>query len=368
MKRITNRIKALDFARALSVLLLFLTFVPEGPLYGAYITHAPWFGYTAIDFAFPAFVTLSGTSMAIAYRKHVPWGRLIRRFFVLIIIGLIFNSLVSWEFHLSELRLTGVLQVLAFTGIMTALIARVSGKWFWPFTAGLLILAAYLGILLYTSQSFPDSLPSPDHNLSGMIDPFIFTKSHLYVHGDAGYDPEGICTLFSAITSTLFGYTAGLFLNNKNISRNFLKILALAGVLLLLTPLLSNFIPIGKRLWTPSFVTLSSGATILVLAFAHLIWDPQIPVISKLRAPVYWVFEAIGRNAILLYFGSSMVFSVMHHMILKMNGNTLSVFEFSYNWVKSWSTNPQLGFIAIYTGLWVLLAVLLHWRKLYLTV
>jgi len=368
MPKVNSRIHALDFARALSVLLLFLTFVPEGPLYGSYVTHAPWFGYAAIDFAFPAFVTLSGTSMALSGRNRVHWQRLLRRFAILIVLGLIFNCLVLWQFNLSLLRFTGVLQLLAVVGIMTALITRISAKWFFSFTAGLVIMGIYLSILLYTGRHFPGGLPQPDHNLSGLIDPLIFSKNHIYSQGNAGYDPEGIFTIFSAIGSSLLGYSAGLLLRQNKVAGNSLKILVIAVVLLALTPVLSSFIPVNKRLWTPSFVTLTSGSTLLVLAVSHLIWDFPIPILKKLRAALYWIFESVGRNAILLYFGPSLIFSILHHLTLTVHGNSFSLFQFFYDWLNTWSSNPQLGFITVYTVLWVLLAIFLHWRKKYLTV
>lgn len=368
MKKSTSyRIKALDFARAFSVLLVFLTFVPEGPLYALYIKHAAWNGYHLIDFAFPSFVTLSGTAIAIAYSKKTPWLRLVRRFVLLILIGLLFNFLITWNYNLSTLRFTGILQVLAVTGILTVIITRVSGKWVWPFSVGIAFLAAYLFVLLYTSRSIPGGLPLPEHNLSGILDPLIFKNNHIYAQGRMGYDPEGVCTMFSAIGSALFGFTAGLFLKKDNVGWGFLKILALGAVLLALTPVLAHFIPINKRLWTPSFVTLTSGCAIVVLAFSHLLWDIRIPVIDKIKVPFYYPFDAIGRNAILIYFGSSMLYSVLNHVSLKIQGESVTIFQYIYGWVNTWSTNPQLAFICIYTGFWAILAMVLHWRKLYLT-
>ncbi|UWG98673.1 heparan-alpha-glucosaminide N-acetyltransferase domain-containing protein [Dehalobacter sp. DCM] len=367
-KKSPNRIKALDFARALSVLLVFLTFVPEGPLYALYVKHAIWNGYHLIDFAFPSFVTLSGTAMAIAYSKKVPWLRLVRRFLLLILIGLLFNLLVTWNFSFSTLRFTGVLQVLAVTGLLTVIITRVSGRWIWPFSAGIVILAVYLILLIYTSRDIPGGLPIPGNNLSGMLDPLIFTNNHIYAQGRMGYDPEGVCTLFSAMASSLFGFTAGVFLKRDSIQWGFLKILALGVFLLALTVVLAHFIPINKRLWTPSFVTLTSGCSIMVLAISHLLWDTRIPVIDKISAPFYYPFDSIGRNAILIYFGSSMLYSVVRHVNVTIHSQSVTLFQIIYDWVNSWSTNPQLAFICLYTGFWVVIAMFLHWRKLYLTI
>src|SRR5690606_4792966 len=74
--------------------------------------HAEWYGLTLLDFIFPAFLTIFGILMAIAYDRKIKWYKVGRRTILLILFGLLFNMIVSWNFSLSDVRYTGVLQFL----------------------------------------------------------------------------------------------------------------------------------------------------------------------------------------------------------------------------------------------------------------
>ena len=362
------RIRTLDFARGFLVAgTAFLTHILAAPQFAVWNTHAEWFGLTVSDFAFPVFITLFGTAMAIAYRNGVKKLRLLRRTIMLILIGLVFNMIVNWNFDLSTLRFTGILQVYAVLGVLVVLITRLAGKWYTALGAGLLIMLAYQGLLVLTSAHFPQGLPQPDHNLSGIIDPLLFGPEHIYRQGQAGYDPEGIFTMLSATANAICGYAAGkLILEHKKIAAVFYLIILGCG-LLLLSPLLAAYIPFAKKIWTPAFASLTAGASVLLLAISHALFHTvNNKPLPKIKAAVYWFFEAFGRNAFLVFFGKFVLIALMRNLSVPNQAGTYH--ELLSQWVFSWSPQPHLTYAFIIFAFWTALALFLHKIKLYIKI
>jgi len=227
-----------------------------------------------------------------------------------------------------------------------------------------LILGSYSFLLIKTSSSFPQ----PSFNLSGQFDPLIFGLNHIYQQGNLGHDPEGIFTIYSAIASVLIGYAAGKIILSQK--KTILLLTVLGIVLLSSTPLLQLFCPIIKRIWSPAFVTLTSGTTILLVALGHFFFDQSHEIHNKslalLKSKVLWFFEAFGRNSFLVYFGKFLLVSFMTNITIPRYG--LSTKELLLNWVTSWSSSPQLIYATIIFLFWTLLTFLLHWKKIYLKV
>lgn len=367
-KKINPRIRTLDFARGFLVAVTaFMTHILAAPQFATWNTHADWYGLTVADLAFPIFISLFGASMAIAYRKGVKKLRLLRRTILLILIGLAFNAIVNWSFDLATLRFTGILQLYAVLGVLVVLITRVAGKWYQALGCAALIMIIYSGLLLLTSASYPQGLPQPSHNLSGIIDPLLFGPEHIYRQGQAGYDPEGVFTIISAAANVLCGYAAGkLILERKKAAAVFYLLILGAG-LVLLTPLLAHYIPIAKKIWTPAFVSLTAGLTILLLALSHLVFHTadQKPL-PKILAGIFWFFEAFGRNAFLVFFGKFVLIALMRHATVPLHTQTYH--EVLSRWVFSWSPQPHLTYAFIMFALWTALTLFLHKKKKYLKI
>jgi len=84
------------------------------------LRHPQWLGVTVFDIIFPLFVGLSGCGLAFAYSRRVSGWVTTRRAVVLVSAGLIYNIIVGRVTDLSELRLTGPLQVY---GVLTVVVA-----------------------------------------------------------------------------------------------------------------------------------------------------------------------------------------------------------------------------------------------------
>src|SRR5699024_10008259 len=271
--------------------------------------HAKWYGFSFIDIIFPAFVTIFGTSMAIAYHKGVKKKRLAARTLKLLLFGLLFNMIVNWNLDIHTIRLTGVLQLFAVVGLLAVLVTRFVKKTHHLILVSILIFLIH-GLFLM-GNIFCSGLPQPFCNPSAFIDYYIFGKNHLYVLGEVGYDPEGIPSMFGALGNALLGFVAGkIILQKKSIGP---KLYAYASLLFVLCVISLYFIPMAKRLWTPSFGFWTAGITVLMLATCYVLFEKA----DNLGETTKWTlgfFIAFGRNSFLLYFGKYLLNSLLAHV------------------------------------------------------
>ena len=118
--------------------------------------------------------------------------------------------------------------------------------------------------------------------------------------GNVVYDPEGLFSTLPATANVLFGLLAALAWQRAP-DRATLWI-ALAGVALVLLGLaLAPAFPINKRLWTSSYVLLSTGLSALL--FAGCIVATRSAAVRR----ALWPFDVFGMNAILGYVVSLLI-------------------------------------------------------------
>jgi predicted acyltransferase len=133
-----------------------------------------------------------------------------------------------------------------------------------------------------------------DTNLANWVDR-NYLPGKLY---DFTRDPEGMLSTLPAITTCLLGVFAGLFLRDSQVSpqSRTLWLFAAGCALLAAGYLWALQFPIIKAIWTSSYVLVTGGYSVLLLAILHQIVD-----VWRLRR---WtkVFTWIGANAIALYF------------------------------------------------------------------
>jgi predicted acyltransferase len=119
--------------------------------------------------------------------------------------------------------------------------------------------------------------------------------NHLY-HVDHDFDPEGLPGTLPAIVNVIFGYLAGLYARRHGASRLVALRYLGAGVALFAAALVWHpFFPIGKKLWTSSFVLLTVGIDLIVLA-ALIAWID----LGRHKFGARF-FEIFGRNPIFIY-------------------------------------------------------------------
>ncbi len=269
------------------------------------IEHPPWFGFTIADIVFPSFLFAVGNAMAFGAGVQTAeaqfWKKVLRRTAIIFALGVLTywfpffeQTDTGWVYQpFSETRIMGVLQRIALCYFIAAVAARYLG------VRGLLALSAilllgYWGILL---AGAPDAATafSKTGNIGNVIDLAVLGEAHLY-GGDGGFEPEGLLGTLPAAVNVILGYLAGLYIRrNGATAKTVTRFLAVGAVLIVAALLWDTVFPITKKLWTSSFVLLTVGIALAVLA-GLMAWID----IGKHRFGVRF-FEIFGRNPIVLY-------------------------------------------------------------------
>jgi predicted acyltransferase len=314
-----GRLLSLDVFRGATILAMILVNNPgewgERSQYWP-LDHAAWHGWTPTDLIFPFFLFIVGTSLAYSLRKYrngpqadasVYW-RIIRRTATLIFLGwmptLLLKSIAATHgaaFEIGNLRIFGVLVRIAIVYFFTSLIVLnipVRGQ----VVLGVVLLLGYWATLAFLPDrhDYWKNL-SNDHNFTVVVDRALIGDKHMY-HGDPPTEPEGFLSTFPAIVSALMGYWTGLFIQRRGVNYRTVLLLAMYGLTLaLLGQVWHHAFPINKKLWTSSFVLLTGGLAMAVLAACLTIFD--IRGWRKLARP----FEIVGVNAIFVFVCSGLL-------------------------------------------------------------
>ena len=291
-----KRIESIDILRGMTIALMILVNNP-GSWTAVYppLRHAAWNGFTPTDLVFPLFLFVMGVSMYFSFRKsgfRLSW-KVLRRTLLLIGIGLALNWLGrligSHSASLAGLRLTGVLQRLGLCfGIGAVLVCTLNHKWL-PWIA-LTLLGGYT-VLLLTGNGYAYGA----ENLLSRVDRALIGEAHLY--SDNGIDPEGLLSTIPSIAHTLTGFLVGSMVAQKK-NRTALW----AGIGLVAAGLaLSPWLPLNKKIWSPSYTFFTCGLGTLLLCLLYWLLD------EKRRWHRDGFFKAFGTNAIYCYVMSHLV-------------------------------------------------------------
>lgn len=318
------------------------------------MSHADWFGLTALDLVFPSLLLLFGVGLGLAGSQRTPWRRWLRRFGLLVTAGLVFNAITNWSLDLATWRVTGVLQRFAIVGLVVALVTWKPRTPLTIATIAMAVLIAYQVLLVFTAAGCPGGVPQPDCNPLGALDLRLLPVAHVYAGGSAGFDPEGPSSTLGAIGTGLLGYAAGAILRER--TRSGAALLALAAACAISGLVFAQFMPISKRLWTPSFATVTAAVVILALAALHQLVDNR-----GLAVPLR-PLEAVGRNSLVIYVGKYALFAVLTHVGIAGS----PVFDQLQDLAMKHSAVGDLLLAATFAVAWLLVAIALHRHRLYL--
>lgn len=264
--------------------------------------HMEWEGFRFYDMIFPLFLFIAGVSMPFSILKrkqrgesmHTIYLHLFKRLFLLILLGLIYQGLLRFDFE--HQRYASVLARIGIAWFLAAVIVlntSIKGQFYW-FAA---ILLAYWAVMkLVPVPGFGAGVLTPEGSLAAYIDQkFLPGQFCCYTYGDN----EGIMSTFPAICTALLGALTGHFLISKDSRLTGLKkglMLLVAGILLLALGKLWSFsFPIIKNLWSSSFVLFAGGWSLILLSVFYLLID--VWGFRKWAFP----FVVIGLNSITIY-------------------------------------------------------------------
>ncbi|MBF5081489.1 heparan-alpha-glucosaminide N-acetyltransferase domain-containing protein [Quadrisphaera sp. INWT6] len=392
------RVAAVDAVRGLLLVVSIVTSSLITP--PEWFEHAPWQGVHPLDVVFPAFVVLTGVGLGFAHKNGVRLPRLARRVVVLVLAGLAYNAVLAWArdgaVDLGALRWTGVLQLYAALVLVVAALHLVVRGWVAWTAVALGLAAAHTWLLSHWQGLCPGGVLTPQCNPSLAVDGRLFPADHLYWQLQAGHDPEGLVALLGACATAAAGTAAAHAIaagRSSGASRATgrravaaaaarpaavaLRLLAVSAVLAVGAVAASPAVPAMKRLWTAPFGLSVAAAVVLVVALVHAVVDapwveapsprsgrPTLPgaVVQACRRP----FVALGRNSLLVYFGSHVVVALLLLRPLRPDPAVQPSYAQSLAEGMSWAGGPQVGFSAALLASWWVVALALHRRGWYL--
>jgi predicted acyltransferase len=372
------RLTSLDVFRGITMATMILVNMASlGDTY-PWLDHAPWHGLTIADLVFPFFLYIIGVAMAFSLAKytsgnapitkHVYW-QIIRRSAILFGLGLILNNLL-WNYSLIEpkifpdlehLRIMGVLQRIGVAFLLSSIaILMLSERGIWILAIEILI-GYWLILTFVPAFDNADGVFTKFGNFGAYIDRLIITPAHLHKGSSSMSDPEGLFSTIPAVVNILFGYLTGAWLKrqSKISSRTSLNLLMFGLAALVIGLVWNGFFPINKKLWTSSFVLVTTGWGLISLAACYELVD--VRKYTKWFKP----FEIMGLNAIFIYVAS--IFLIKLLMVNKIGtGDTAkSIYELLNNQLFGWAGALNSGVLfAIATVLiWVGVSYLMYRQR-----
>jgi predicted acyltransferase len=238
------------------------------------LAHSPWHGLTVADLVFPLFLFAVGVAMPLS-RRSGSLRQVLRRCALLFVIG---SLLVSAKHrHLGPS--TGVLQHIAGAYLLCWALLRLPKRW-QPVVALGTLAGAWAAFELV--GSYGDS-----SSIAARVDVALLGQ----------FSPEGPHNLPTSMVSVFFGVVAGrVFMRSRDEERRMTRLLVLAAALMAAGVAVAwSGVPVNKALWTPSYVLVTSGICVGVLALAYELVDRR----GHLRAARPLI--VMGANAIAVY-------------------------------------------------------------------
>ncbi|MBD2577814.1 heparan-alpha-glucosaminide N-acetyltransferase domain-containing protein [Oscillatoria sp. FACHB-1406] len=356
--RLAKRLKSLDVFRGMAIAGMILVNTPGSwdHIYPP-LEHAEWDGFTPTDLVFPAFLFISGVAMAFSLAKYLTdnnrptgnvYARIARRCLLLFALGLMLNSANLLLGLQKNLRILGVLQRIAIAYFFGAIaVLNLPRRALWLGSA-FLLLYYWWAVTSIPVPGFGSGNLTLEGNLVGYIDRTLLGQQFMYKQ--APFDPEGLFSTLPAIVTVIAGYLTGDYLRRAPIKSSTSVNLLLFGLgSLVIGYLWGNIFPVNKQLWTSSYVLVSAGWSLLLLAACYE--AIEVRKIEKWGFP----FEVMGANAIFLFVASGLVTRMFYVLKVGAGEKAPSLYAWIYeNGFVPWAgeLNGSLLFAIATVALW----------------
>jgi predicted acyltransferase len=285
------------------------------------LLHAAWHGFTPTDLVFPSFLFAVGNAMSFSMEKYRALGdgtffrKVIKRTVLIFLLGylmywfpfiLIEDGRIMLK-PVSGTRIMGVLQRIALSYFFASLIIRFMSLRGVMIASIILLFGYWLLMLAYGA---PGDVYGMQTNAGFYLDKFILGEKHMY-HGEGvAFEPEGILGTLPSIVNVIIGYYAGVFIQKKGKSYESVAKLFLAGSVLVLAALAWNgYFPINKKLWSSSFVLLTTGIDLAIIA--GLIYLVELQRVTASERGWTRFFTIFGKNPLFIYLLSELLAILM---------------------------------------------------------
>ena len=324
MNALAGRSLALDAFRGAAVALMILVNNPGSwqHLYPP-LAHASWHGLTPTDLVFPFFLFAVGNALAFvlpAYEAGPPgrfWGKVLQRTAGIFAVGLLLNAspFLRWDAATGELvwrswetlRWMGVLQRIALCWGAAAVLVWAFGLRGAAWAAAALLVGYWIACLALGEAGDPYSL---EGFFGTAVDRAVLGAAHLYRGEGVPFDPEGLASTVPAIAQVLLGVLAGAVLRGRTVDAQTVVRLFLWAVAAGVAGYLAHLVmPVNKKLWTSSYVLVTTALALGLLATLVALVDlggPQRQARGVLKAGLAAVLP-FGRNALFIFVLSGLV-------------------------------------------------------------
>lgn len=359
------RYLALDVFRGMTICFMIIVNSPgTWDIAYAPLLHASWHGFTPTDLVFPSFLFAVGNAMAFAMHKYetqgsgVFWRKTIKRTLLIFLLGYLmywfpfFDS--DWSLlPIAKTRILGVLQRIALCYFFASVLIHYCSRNTVYIVSAMLLVGYWIVMYLYGDAGDPYSLTG---NAALKLDLAVMGPDHLY-HGEGiAFDPEGMLSTLPAIVNVVIGYYAGLFIRKTGNTYEALAKLLLAGGVFIFVALTWDMVfPINKKLWTSSFVLLTTGLDLMIL--------PAIMYVTDMMGRTRWTyfFVVFGRNPLFIYLVSELLLIALY-----MVGWQRPIYEFYTGFMSP--INASLAFALSLMFVCWLTGYVLDRRKIYIKV
>lgn len=351
MATLPNRYLSIDVLRGMTLALMIVVNMSiSDELSYAQLLHSVWHGLTLTDIVFPSFLFAVGASMAFSLERYQRQGeayflgRVAKRGAMIFFCGWVVSNFpffsigehggFSWV-AASDLRILGVLQRIALTYCLAALLLHYAGL-----RAALIYSVAVLLGYWWLLASFGDY--SLAGNVALKVDLSLFGASHLYKGEGIPFDPEGLLGTLPATVNVLAGYAIMRTLRQRPSGQKTVVWFVAAGLGLIALSLAWNvYLPINKKIWTSSYVLCTIGIDLLALALLVEFID-----IRGWRRPTRY-FETFGKNTLAIYLFAEILMSVAWTVKIGDQALFMWIYTHGFQWAgaKSGSLLMALAFM-----------------------
>lgn len=314
-----KRLVSLDLLRGLTVAMMILVNNGYGESFSQ-LRHKEWNGMTVCDLVFPFFLFMVGISTYLSLRKTqfqatpAVLRKIFKRAVLLFLIGLGIN----WFDHaisgdvlcFGHLRIWAVMQRIALCYLAASLFAIYANHKYTITTIVALLVVYTLIITLGNGYAY-----DAEANILAQADLRLFGYDHLYHKSPV--DPEGLLSTIPAIAHTLIGFLCGKLVCSKVSPKEKVRNIFIFGALLTIAGFaLSLWLPLNKRIWSPSYVLATCGLAMLLLSLIIKI-EQTTPLIQRDGqgggSAVVVAFLVFGMNPLFLYVLSELMAIVFGH-------------------------------------------------------
>jgi predicted acyltransferase len=304
---------------------------------GGQLHHHPWNGLYFWDLIQPFFMFIVGLSLPFAVISRSKKGDTSKQIFWHVLKRSVILLLMGWGLYcvgpgMLTFRFQNVLAQIAFTYLIAYLIMNRSFKFQVIFSLALLVLTEA------TYRFFP--VDGFDHAFV-KIENFGTWLDLQYGGADLGGGWASINALPTA-AHTIWGVLVGkLLMSDKPAFTKFRQLLITGIVLVIVGYLMDPVTPIIKRISTSSFVIVSGGWSIIVMALFYWIVD-----IKKMSGRWTLFFAVVGMNSLFIYLfahldGAKFIEHIMHPFTYALFGQggelTAQIITSLLVWAALWS-------------------------------